>query len=63
MREVWYVQGDPDAIGLWPTLFNTKEAAEAYARLVFPNESEGENKRYARVYFRTVLTLADLNGG
>jgi hypothetical protein len=58
MREVWYVQGDPDAVGLWPNLFDTKEAAEAYARLVFPDE--GENKRYARVYFRTVLTTADL---
>jgi hypothetical protein len=61
MKNVWYVNGDPDAIGLWPTLFDTKEAAEAYARLAFPDESE--NRRYARVYFRTVITLADFNGG
>jgi hypothetical protein len=61
MREVWYVSGDPNAVGLWPSLFDTKEAAEAYARLVFPDD--GEDRRYARVYFRTVLTLADLNGG
>jgi hypothetical protein len=61
MREVWYVQGDPDAIGLWPNLFETKEAAEIYARLVFPDDSE--DRRYARVYFRTVLTMTDLNGG
>jgi hypothetical protein len=61
MSEVWYVSGDPNAIGLWPSLFATKEAAETYARLVFPDD--GENKRYARVYFRTVLTMTDLNGG
>jgi hypothetical protein len=63
MKEVWYVSGDPNAVGLWPSLFDTKEAAERYARLVFPDESEGENKRYARVYFRTVLTMTDLSGG
>jgi hypothetical protein len=61
MNEVWYVQGDPEAIVLWPNLFDTKEAAETYARLMFPNE--GEDRRYARVYFRTVLTMTDLNGG
>jgi hypothetical protein len=61
MKEVWYVSGDPNAIGLWPSLFDTKEAAERYARLVFPDDSE--DRRCARVYFRTVITTANLNGG
>jgi hypothetical protein len=61
MKEVWYVQGDPDSLGLWPNLFETKEAAEIYARYVFPNE--GEDRRYARIFFRTVITTANLNGG
>lgn len=58
MKEVWYVQGDPEAINLWPNLFETKEAAEIYARYVFPDE--GENVRYSRIFFRRVLTTTDL---
>lgn len=63
MKDVWYVQGDPDMSpsGQWPNLFETKEAAEVYARIVFPELDE--DKRYARIYYRAVLTLADLNGG
>ena len=61
MKEVWYVQGDPEAINLWPNLFDTKEAAETYARYAFPNE--GEAIRYTRIFYRNVLTTTDLNGG
>jgi len=61
MSEVWYVQGDPEAIGLWPNLFETKEAAEIYARYVFPDE--GEAVRYSRIFYRKVLTTTELNGG
>ena len=61
MRQVWYVSGDPEVMGAWPNLFDTKELAEIYARYIFPDESE--DKRYARILFRTVLTLSDMNGG
>ena len=63
MNEVYYVQGDPDMSpsGQWPNLFETKEAAEVYARYVFPDE--GEDKRYSRIYCREVLTMSDLRGG
>lgn len=53
MEQVWYVQGDPDVMGQWPNLFGTKEAAERYAREVFPDESE--DRRYARIFYRVVL--------
>ena len=52
---VWYVQGSDD-----PMVFNTKEAAEAYARIVFHYEEE--HRRYARIYFREVWSLKDLEG-
>jgi hypothetical protein len=60
MNQVWYVSEEETA-GFAPTLFDTKEAAEVYARVLFPDETE--SKRYARIYFRRVLTMADLNGG
>lgn len=60
MNMVWYVSEEETA-GFAPTLFDTKEAAEVYARVLFPDETE--SKRYARIYFRRVLTMADLNGG
>ena len=60
MNLVWYVS-EEDTAGFAPTLFDTKEAAEVYARVLFPDETE--SKRYARIYFRRVLTMADLNGG
>lgn len=61
MRQVWWVQGEDMEEWRIPTLFDTKEAAERYARILFPDE--GEDRRYARIFFRTVLTLSDLNGG
>lgn len=54
---VWYVAGEHEGM---PQLFDTKEAAEKYARLLFPEESE--SKRYARIYFRRVATIKDLEG-
>jgi hypothetical protein len=56
---VWYVW-EEEQVTL-PTLFDTKEAAEVYARILFPDENP--DKRYARIYFRRVLTMSDLNGG
>lgn len=53
MKEVWYVVGDPHQQGVMPTLFQTKEDAERYARLCFPDEDP--YKRYCRVYFKEVL--------
>lgn len=60
MNQVWYVQGEETA-GFAPTLFDTKEAAEVYARMLFPDETE--SNRYSRIFYREVLTMADLNGG
>lgn len=49
MTEVWYVQGEyPPDMRRWPTLFDTKLAAEKYARQLFPDEDP--DKRYARIY-------------
>lgn len=52
MKQVWYVH-DPSEPG-WPQLFDTKLAAEQYARMLFPNETE--DKRYARIYYREVYS-------
>jgi hypothetical protein len=41
-----------------PTLFDTKEAAEKWARMLFPDEPA--NRRYARIYFRKVMTLEEV---
>ena len=60
MKQVWYVQGE-DTGGAFSTFFDTKQAAEVYARVLFPDEPE--SKRYARIYFHEVLTMSDLNGG
>ena len=60
MTLVWYVAGEETA-GFSFTLFDTKEAAEKYARILFPDEPE--SKRYSRIFYRRVLTMADLNGG
>lgn len=57
---VWYVW-EEETGGFCPTLFDTKEAAETYARVLFPDENP--DKRYARIYFRRVLSMSDLNGG
>ena len=50
MSDVWYVQGESDV----PTLWETKEDAEKYARYLFPDEDP--DTRYARIYFREVIT-------
>jgi len=61
MKQIWFVAGEHDEDYVIPTLFDTKQAAEVYARSLFPDETE--SKRYARIYFRDVLTMSDLNGG
>lgn len=58
MKTVWYIQGEEGTETRVPTLFDSKEAAERYARLLFPDESP--DKRYMRVMFRSVHTLNDL---
>lgn len=58
MRQVWFVRGEHDEEYVMPTLFDTKEAAEVYARGLFPDEDEV--KRYGRVYYREVMTINDL---
>ena len=60
MKQVWYVQGE-DTGGAFPTFFDTKQAADRYAKSLFPDESE--SKRYSRIFYREVLTMSDLNGG
>jgi hypothetical protein len=55
-EKVWYVVGESD--GGIPALFKTKEAAEAYARYVFPEERPAD--RHARVYSRPLWTLEDV---
>ena len=58
MKQVWYVHGEHDEEYVMPTLFDTKEAAEVYARVLFPDEPKF--KRYARIYYREVMTMNDL---
>ena len=50
MVQVWYVQGESDL----PTLWETEEDAEKYARYLFPDEAP--DMRYARIYYREVTT-------
>lgn len=56
---VWYVAGECESPGDWPTLFDEKMGAEKWARFLFPNEPE--HKRYQRIYSREVLTLAQIS--
>ncbi len=59
MKQVWYLWQENES---FPTLwFDKKETAEKAARMLFPEESE--SKRYLRVFYRDILTMADLNGG
>jgi hypothetical protein len=53
-KEIWYVIGEDENknYSLLPTFFETKILAEAYARALFPEESE--DKRYARIRFAKV---------
>ena len=61
MKQIWFVAGEHDEDYVIPTLFDTKQAAEVYARSLFPDETE--SKRYSRIFYREVLTMSDLNGG
>lgn len=61
MKQIWFVAGEHDEDYVIPTLFDTKQAAEVYARMLFPDEDE--SKRYSRIFYREVLTMSDLNGG
>lgn len=57
MKTVWYVSGaNPDS--RLPILFDTKMAAEIYARMEFPDESP--DKRYARIYYSVVWEEQDV---
>lgn len=59
MKQVWYVAGaDPDSP--MPVLFSTKVAAEIYARQEFPEEHP--DRRYARIFYKSVWEEADLKG-
>jgi hypothetical protein len=59
MRQVWYVHGEHDEEYVMPTLFDTKEAAEVYARVLFSEENGAE--RYSRIGFQNVYTKEDAN--
>ena len=57
MKVVWYVQGaDPESP--MPVLFSTKEAAERYARAVFPTLDP--DARYARIFYLSVWEMSDM---
>jgi hypothetical protein len=59
MKQVWYLWQEKESFpALW---FDKKETAERAARMLFPDEDI--HKRDARIYFRDVLTMSDLNGG
>lgn len=53
MAVVWFVRFSPDYVA-----FDTKETAERYARLMFPNEPVEE--RYARIYFIEIWTAKEI---
>ena len=59
--QVWFVTGEDMEGRYTPTLLDSKETAERYARMMFPDDDV--NKRYARIYSRDILTMSDLNGG
>lgn len=61
MKQIWWVQGEEIEEWEFPSFFETKECAERYARMLFPDETE--SKRYSRIFYRKVLTMSDLNGG
>lgn len=57
MKQVWYVLGADNDSPI-PVLFETKLAAEMYARQVWPGASPQD--RYARVFYKSVWTEADM---
>lgn len=56
---MWFVLGDEE-FGDQPALFDTKMAAEKWARALFPEEHP--DKRYARVFYKSVWEESDLKG-
>lgn len=61
MKQVWFVKGE-DMDGRYvPTLLATKDAAESYARMMFPDDNASE--LYARIHYVEVFTVSDLFGG
>lgn len=50
---VWFVKESPDNV-----VFDTKETAEIYARLMFPEETI--TRRYARIYFVEIWTKEEV---
>jgi len=52
IKQVWYVSGEVQLALEWPTLFDSKQAAESYAALIFPDETR--QQQHLRVFFRTV---------
>jgi hypothetical protein len=61
MMKVWFVTGEDMEGRYTPTLLDSKETAEAYARMMYPDEDV--NTRECRVRSCEVLTMSDLNGG
>ena len=59
--QVWFVTGEDMEGRYVPTLLDSKATAEAYARMMYPDENA--NKRYERIYYHEILTMSDLNGG
>lgn len=57
---VWYVAGECESPGDWPTLFDEKEGAEKWARFLFPDEPE--HTRYQRIYYRELISTDQING-
>ena len=55
--QVWFVTGEDMEGRYTPTLLDTKETAERYARMMYPNEDV--NKRYERIYCHEILTMSD----
>ena len=57
MKQVWFVAGAaPDSP--MPVLFDTKMAAEMYARQEFPDADP--DARYARIFYKSVWEESDL---
>ena len=59
--KVWFVTGEDMEGRYTPTLLDSKATAEAYAKMMYPDEDA--DMRYERIYCHDVLTMSDLNGG
>ena len=54
-KQIWYLAGEGECDDGWPLLFDTKEAAEVYARQLYPDEAP--STRYCRIFSRNVFTI------